>query len=592
MHERHPVQIYPVAAVTVNPTVEVCGDNGFECRGENGCECRGDNGCEPCGIDDCNFSLEVNNMSVTVSDLLKLPSLQQSKVLGGRGGLTKVVSSISVLESTDPAVLVNEVFPHDKYAGGEIVITGFINCVDDIDLQCSNIMRLIEGGEVGLVLYYVGMYLPRVDQRLIDIADEYDFVLICMPEGQRHLRYSDLIKDVMECIFKDRSTSISLVADILARISSLPHHQQTVSTALQMLCAGLGCSAVLSTHEGNILNLSSWPSGMEEMIREGIENCLPFSMVKERIPCPFLSEAEMYCLPIRSDLAQPLCLTLIKVGAPLTLQLTEQAAETVRICINIWERQHGTVAIHELLRSILQDEPLKMRRLAEIFHVDIASIHELWMLCGANADEAEAYVEHYLAMARQCADTVIGDVFEGIPLMCLSTPHSLKETENVLMALQKDAQTKWPESVIVRCSGLPTTTSCRRAYLLTLENIEDARRIFPQKKVFLQGELELAAFCRRQINEGEAIAIRRIKPLEALQSDREYQDLLYTACIYLLDCDSSVTRTAEELFLHQNTIKYRLRRIADLLGFRLGKMPETMEIYQSAAIYRLLNKPH
>ena len=36
-------------------------------------------------------------MSVTVSDLLKLPSLQQARVIGGAGGLKKVVSSMSVL---------------------------------------------------------------------------------------------------------------------------------------------------------------------------------------------------------------------------------------------------------------------------------------------------------------------------------------------------------------------------------------------------------------------------------------------------------------------------------------------------------------
>lgn len=40
-----------------------------------------------------------------------------------------------------------------------------------------------------------------------------------------------------------------------------------------------------------------------------------------------------------------------------------------------------------------QDEPLKMRRLAEIFHVDVASLHELWMLCGADAGEVEERME-------------------------------------------------------------------------------------------------------------------------------------------------------------------------------------------------------
>lgn len=531
-------------------------------------------------------------MSVTVSDLLKLPSLRQAHVLGGAGGLKKVVSSISVLESTDPGVLVNEVFPHDKYSGSEIVITGFLNCINDIDRQCSNLLRLIEGGEVGLVLYYVGVYLPKVDQRLIDIANANDFVLICMPEGQRHLRYSDLITDVMECIYRDRSASSSLVSDILARISSAPHHQQTVGTALQMLCAELGCSVVLSTHEGNILNLSTWPSGIEDTIREGIEGCLPVPSETVCMPCPFLSDAEMSCIPIWSDLAQPLLLTLIKVGAPLSPHLLEQAVDTVRICINIWGKQHGAVAIHELLRAILQDEPLKMRRLAEIFHVDVASLHELWMLCGADANKVASRMEYDLSLAKQCADTVVGAIFEGQPVMCLSTPHSLREAENVMKELLSNALKDSPNAVVVRCSGLSNTTSCRRAYLLTLENLADAKRIFPHKKLFLQGELELAAACRKRISEGEAAALQRILPLGVLQSEQDYQDLLYTACVYLLDCDSSTTKTAKMLFLHKNTIKYRLQRISDLLGYRLGKMPETIDLYRGAAIYRLLHEVH
>ncbi len=127
---------------------------------------------------------------------------------------------------------------------------------------------------------------------------------------------------------------------------------------------------------------------------------------------------------------------------------------------------------------------------------------------------------------------------------------------------------------------------------MTLDNLEDAKRIFPHKNVFLQGELELAALVPQAHQRGEAAATKRILPLAVLQSDQEYQDLLHTACVYLLDCDSSVTRTAELLFLHKNTIKYRLQRISDLLGYRIGKMPETIDLYRGAAIYRLLHDVH
>lgn len=80
-------------------------------------------------------------MSVTVEDLMRLPSLRQAKVIGGSGGMRRVVSSISVLESTKPEILVNELFPDARsgYSGGELVITGFINCTDDVEMQCENV---------------------------------------------------------------------------------------------------------------------------------------------------------------------------------------------------------------------------------------------------------------------------------------------------------------------------------------------------------------------------------------------------------------------------------------------------------------------
>ncbi|MGI6318509.1 MAG: PucR family transcriptional regulator ligand-binding domain-containing protein, partial [Dethiobacteria bacterium] len=101
-------------------------------------------------------------MAVTVADLLKLPSLRNAEVVAGRGGLQKIVSSISVLESVDPELLMEAHFHNDEFYGSEIVITSFINIKDDVELQCRNIRRLAEGGEVGLILYYVGIFMKEI----------------------------------------------------------------------------------------------------------------------------------------------------------------------------------------------------------------------------------------------------------------------------------------------------------------------------------------------------------------------------------------------------------------------------------------------
>ena len=63
------------------------------------------------------------DMSVTVADLLKLPSLRNARLVAGRGGLDRPVSSISVLEYADANALQSELFENNEFYGSEIVIT-------------------------------------------------------------------------------------------------------------------------------------------------------------------------------------------------------------------------------------------------------------------------------------------------------------------------------------------------------------------------------------------------------------------------------------------------------------------------------------
>lgn len=258
-------------------------------------------------------------MSVTVADLLNLPSLRQAKVLGGRNGLGKIVSSISVLESVDPGILIDPLFPQGEFYGSEIVITGFLNCRDDVQRQCDNLRRLAQGGEVGLILYYVGIYMPKVDPKLIQLADELDFVLICMPEGEQALRYGEVINDVTACIFRDQAKQNSIVLDILERVSALPKHQQSVNTVMKMLSDRICATVILCDAAFHILNLVTWPRSTENRVKEqlawvkeylsGVKGTFVADIYGERLLLflstpPSLQEAEQMLMDILKGVAQ------------------------------------------------------------------------------------------------------------------------------------------------------------------------------------------------------------------------------------------------------------------------------------------------
>ena len=118
--------------------------------------------------------------------------------------------------------------------------------------------------------------------------------------------------------------------------------------------------------------------------------------------CPFVPDARIYRMSIGVDGGQQMELLLIKAGVPFDAATLGQVMDATRICINIWGRRHGEIAIHELVRAILQDEPLKMHRLAEIFHVDVASLHEMWIV----QSDSEDAKQRFQSCCRRCANAL------------------------------------------------------------------------------------------------------------------------------------------------------------------------------------------
>ena len=145
-------------------------------------------------------------------------------------------------------------------------------------------------------------------------------------------------------------------------------------------------------------------------------------------------------------------------------------------------------------------------------------------------------------------------------------------------------------ATIIRCHALINTADVRRAFLQIKDHTNEAKDIWPAGQAYSLEELEFAAQCCSTIDRGEDALYFAMKPVKLLESFTEDNELLKTLCVYLLDADSSVSRCAELLFVHKNTVKYRLGRIAEHLGYRVDKEPEKFYLYQAAALNRLLEK--
>ncbi len=523
-------------------------------------------------------------MSITVSDILEYPCLKGAKVAAGKGGLNKVLSSVSVLEFADANDLQQEILSNIDFYGSEIVITAFANIPDNVEQQCANIRRLAAVGEVGMILYYVGILMPKVDQALIDLADELDFVLIVMPEKRLDLRYSEVICEVMEAIIRDQSTSVTLVSDVLAQISRLPEHQRTVDTVLRLVRDRLRCSLLLADRSRQLLGMAAWPMSLSLQLEDVPE--LPVMS-----PVLLAKERSAWRCPLEPQKKDSMELYLIKDGTLLPRETVLQVVDVVRLAVNLWSSHHADVQISELVRAILRDEPMKMRRLAELFHIDVASMHAMWVL-QCEDEGRELFDRHALSFLRDTLSArcraVVADYYDGYAVAFLDWPD---QGENALLlgeSLIRQLAEEGINATLSRCHHLRNTADVRRAFLLNRDHLKNAKRIWPKLQCFTLPELEYAARCRKTVNEGEDALQQALQPLLPLEGSNESTELKKTLMCFLLDAQGSVARTAEMLFLHKNTIKYRLGRIAALLEHEIGKEPEHAFLYQAAAITRLI----
>ena len=414
------------------------------------------------------------------------------------------------------------------------------------------------------------------------------------------LRYSEVIYEVMEAILKEKRTDVYLVSEMLERISLLPVHQRSMDTVLRMLSDRMTCSFYLTDSDLVNMNYASWPVITNVALTE-IGNYYGNDVTKipKEPKTVMINRSVCICAQqIRNENALPMQLIIAKENGGLSFEICRQAAEVVQLFVNIWSQSHGNIGTAELVKAILNDEPMKMRRLAEILHIDVKSIHHLLLVQPEKNSYDSAWLEKFNQRVIKKSKATVQKFFQvslyGIYNDCFVIfmgKESLKDScELIVEALLHDLNEQGEQVILVSNFGLKNTTEVRNAYVTGAGYLRMSHMLYPDKHAITYQELQFTKRCHEIIMAGEnAIKMAQmvLSPIESIEAEQK-NEFLMTLETYLLDSDLNVTITAEKMFLHKNTIKYRISRLNEKFNFKINKMPEAYELYKAVAIQRLL----
>ncbi|MCR4708949.1 MAG: PucR family transcriptional regulator [Clostridiales bacterium] len=539
-------------------------------------------------------------MSVTVRDIMRLPCMKDAEIVAGMGGLENVVTAVTVMEySSYSDVLEKESKVHSKtavdmidvqdvlfnnqdYEGSDILITAFSCLMNEPKNILAHIKDSFSLGEAGVIIYYFDLFVKELDQRVIDFADEVGYPIIVMPRDQFQLRYSEAIAEISELIAVDKNKNEYFGSSIMETLVSLPKNQQNISTLLRLLSNYLHLTIALTENDWRLRAFAGWPKILERDIDDILGRISsgsynePFEIVNmEDVP-----GGKVHLIVTGTD--------------GFKKSTVEQITDVVRLYLKMTsDDSHEIIGSGQLIRAIIGDDPIRMRKIAKNMGIDSSRLTNMMIYRDPRLfmPQGETIINEVKEnLTNNCHDFAV-DIYSGDVVAFLDDGIS-SHWLSTLEMLNDSMREKGMEPICVYARNLADPSEVREAYQNVTSYLDDARRLYTKAYIISYHEILFAKQMRDIISLGEERIREEMDILSRLEgfygeSGKEIADTLTS---FYFDSYMSISETADNLFVHANTVKYRLKKVSEFIGCRVTDMPEMMELYKALALKRLINQ--
>ena len=509
-------------------------------------------------------------MSITVRDCMTLPSLQLGRVADVRGGL-----DVIVFDDKDD--------PEEIFTPNELLITSLYCARGDIMEQSRILRSSRKNGAVGIVLFYASMIRDSLDT-LIETANQLNLPLIIMPEDNMGLKYSDVISDISEMLLIDRQSENSFVNNSMERIAQLQDSERNLTNVLQIAAYHARASLFLSDRDGRLLGSAYWPADNEqelELYRADIAAGQLHHHGTEQVLLPgCVAPGTRHLLRAFTLHGKTLVLHAITHNDRLSYPIIGQIVELLQLFSSVWNYPLDPTSLPSLVPALLEGDSARAKHIAETTSFPLEALSQMLIFPELTADPSAAQVlDDLLPQLNSARNASVSAVY-GKDLFLLFG----KQDASPLEQLPEN----WlHDHIRVAIRGLQSLQEIHEIHHLYRTTLKPCRQIYPEARFFDIWKLELAreaAALAAAPGSSRAAALHRLlAPLD----DHKNPELLPTLAVYLLDADSEVKRTSELLFVHRNTILYRLNQVREKLGQEIDTLPMSYEVYLAAALWRL-----
>lgn len=526
-------------------------------------------------------------MSVNFRDILRLPCMRGACVLGGHMGLNQEIKCITVQDFFDLDSRSEQIFANMPITDGEVVITSMTDIAQNVSAQKDTLRYLHGLGNVGVLLYYVGYVVPSVSEELIAVADELRFPLICMPDDA-YLRYSEAIREITELIIQDQNREQYYLPELLRMVISRPEEERGMERVFRMIAGFMNLSLILTDSHWNILAdamLSQGLSRQAAALAAGVESYIHQGTVQTEDGTLYCSVCTIYCRD-----SGDLNLLIYNENGPLSFSVLRQLQDCIQIYLGMNRESLQYSTSSALISAALQGNRRAALRAAQKLHLDISSFDSMVIIEPRHCREqyySQRILREIFEMLEASYPHCVADTYHDS--IVVIGPNKLAMQTNIdAMPWYTALQEKDMDAMVYIFGNLSGVEDFCEAYRLLCRQRENVTCLYPDWNILYGANLRTVQQCKELADAGSTSCLRVLAPLDKFEEPLR-SELKKTLSVYLLDAYNSVSRTAQLMYLHKNTVQYRIRKINACLGYDVSLMPECAECYMACALERFLS---
>ncbi len=485
--------------------------------------------------------------AITVAEALCLPCLSQARVLAGGDALDRRIQAVNVMEDADIVRWMQ---------GGELLLTTGYSFRDDPSALRRLLPALARRQVAGLAIK-LGLYVDELSMETIEVADRLGFPLIGLPSG---VMFHDILSQVFGMTLNRQAVELERSNQIHARLTSVALAGGSFNELVQAVSELVQRPAAILDAQGRRLGATSdvpadpnAPRATRSIrVGDGVHGEVVVWLDGERLLQPHELKAMEHAATVAA------------------IAIAQERA------IVSSERRHRTLLLMQLVtRRTVDREEVARWATAMGWDMDLERAVVLVELTDANGrvQVAGQPLEDRLVRTVQAAfgpATIVWGLRSGLALLLEPRP-SLREhcarLHGVLTRARRGLKVMVAAGTIAGDLG-----QLRDSWGNAVSALALGRELSGNDFVLEYDELGVyRVLSRLPTDELRRQRDEMLGPLLAYDADHD-GSLLNTLDVFLR-CERNRVRAARELFVHYNTLRYRLTQIDRLTG---GLTPDPM----------------